>query len=155
MPGQLTEYRITPSEEGAYTVRCAELCGASHAYMLATIEVVSRSEFDQWIGEQQVKAAAAQSPESRGESLAIQNGCVACHSVDGSPGLGPTWFGLYNSVVELADGTTKTANDEFIIESILDPGATIVAGYETVLMPPYQFDEEQLEDLIAFIKTLK
>jgi cytochrome c oxidase subunit 2 len=156
VPGRVTEYRITPSEEGAYTVRCAELCGASHAYMLAAIEVVSRSEFDQWITEQQAKVAEmAQSPESRGESLAIQNGCIACHSSDGSPGLGPTWFGLYDSEVELADGTSIIANDDFIIESILNPGATIVAGYETVLMPAYQFDEGQLEDLIAYIKTLK
>ena len=156
VPGIVTEYRIDPTEVGSYTVRCAELCGASHSYMLATVEVVPQSEFDRWIAEQQAKLAdAAQTPESRGESLAIQNGCVACHSFDGSQNLGPTWFGLYNSEVELADGTIVTADDEFLIESILNPGAKIVAGYETVLMPPYQFDQGQLEDLIAFIKTLK
>ncbi len=45
VPGITTEYRITPTEEGSYKVRCAELCGASHAYMLAPIQVVSRSVF--------------------------------------------------------------------------------------------------------------
>ncbi|GAB4423426.1 MAG: cytochrome c oxidase subunit II [Anaerolineales bacterium] len=156
VPGIVTEYRITPSEEGTYTVRCAELCGAQHAYMLGTIQVVSRSEFEQWVTQKQAEAAeAAKNPESRGEALITQNGCTACHSLDGSTLLGPTWLGLYNAEVELADGTTVIADDAFLTESIVDPQATIVAGFETVVMPSYQFTEDELADIIAYLATLK
>lgn len=156
VPGITTEYRITPTEQGSYTARCAELCGASHAYMVAPIEVVSQSEFESWIGERQVEAlAAAQTPESRGETLAVQNACIACHSLDGSALQGPTWKGMYEAQVELSDGTTVTVDDDFIIESILDPQATIISGYETVVMPAYQFTEEQLADILAYLQTLK
>ena len=156
VPGITTEYRITPTEEGSYQVRCAELCGASHAYMLAPVQVVTRSEFESWVGERQVEAqAAAQTPEGRGESLAVQNACTACHSLDGSAGQGPTWKGLYGSQVNLADGTTVIADDAFLKESILEPQAKIVAGFETVLMPPYQFTDEQIADIIAYLQTLK
>lgn len=156
VPGLTTEYRITPTEPGSYEVRCAELCGASHAYMLAPVQVVSQNSFESWVGERQVEAlAAAQTPESRGETLVAQNACTACHSIDGSALQGPTWKGLYGSQVELADGTTVTADDAFIKESILEPQAKIVSGFETVLMPSYQFSDAQIADIIAFLKTLK
>ena len=156
VPGITTEYRITPTIEGAYSVRCAELCGASHAYMLAPIQVVSQGNFDSWISERQVEAlAAAQTPESRGETLVAQNACSACHSIDGSVLQGPTWKGLYGSQVSLADGTSVTADDAFIAESILEPQATIVSGFETIQMPAYQFTEEQIADIIAYLQTLK
>jgi len=156
VPGRFTEYRINPSQAGSYKVRCAELCGASHSYMLANIQVVSQSEFDDWIAKSVAEAqAAAQTPEARGQALTVQNGCTACHTTDGSAGIGPTWLGLYDEQVELADGTTVTADDEYIKESILDPQAKIVAGFETVLMPQFQFTEEQLADIIAYLKTLK
>ena len=156
VPGLTTEYRITPTELGSYEVRCAELCGASHAYMLAPVQVVSQNSFESWVGERQVEAlAAAQTPESRGEALVAQNACTACHSIDGSALQGPTWKGLYGSQVELADGTTVTADDAFIKESILEPQAKIVSGFETVLMPSYQFSDAEIADIIAFLKTLK
>ena len=156
LPGIVTEYRIDPSLEGSYQIRCAELCGASHAYMLASVEVVSATDFEGWIVQRKEDAkAAAKTPESRGQALVTQNACGACHTIDGSAGVGPTWFGLYDSQVELADGTSVTADDAFIRESILVPQATIVKGFETVLMPAYQFTDEQLADIIAYMKTLK
>ena len=156
VPGITTEYRITPTKMGSYTVRCAELCGASHAYMLAPIEVVSRGDFENWVDEREVEAqAAAETPEGRGKALTAQNACTACHTLDGSAGLGPTWKGLYGSQVELADGTIVTADDAFLAESILEPQATIVSGYEAVLMPAYEFTDEQIADILAYLQTLK
>lgn len=156
VPGRTTEYRITPTLIGGYKVRCAELCGASHAYMLADIQVVSQADFDTWMAARQEEAlAAANTPEGRGEALVSQNGCLGCHTVDGSANQGPTWLGLYGSQVQLADGSVVTADDAFITESILQPQAKIVAGFETVQMPVYEFSEEQLADIIAYIGTLK
>jgi cytochrome c oxidase subunit 2 len=109
-----------------------------------------------WIAEQQAIAAANQTPEGIGQRLTVKNGCIGCHSIDGSPLTGPTWFGLFGSTVELADGTTATANEAFITESILDPNAKIVAGYPSPsLMPAYTLTETEIANIIAYIKTLK
>ena len=156
VPGRFTEYRITPTLEGVYQVRCSELCGASHAYMLAAVEVVPEDRFMNWVAEQQAVAlAAAETPEARGQTLSVQNGCFGCHSVDGSPASGPTWQGLYGSQEELVDGSTVAVDDEYIKESILNPQAKIVAGYETVQMPAFEFTDEQIADIIAYLNTLK
>lgn len=159
VPGRTTEYRITPTMltgEQPFKVRCAELCGASHSYMLANVHVVTQQDFDTWVtARQKEAAAAAQTPEGRGQTLVTQNGCLGCHSVDGSAGTGPTWFRLYGEPAQLADGSTVTADDAYIKESILQPQAKIVAGFESVLMPKFEFSDEQIADIIAYIKTLR
>ena len=156
VPGRFTEYRITPSLEGIYKVRCAELCGASHSYMLAPVEVVSQDRFDSWVNDQQAAAlTASKTPEARGETLITQNGCLGCHTIDGSDGQGPTWQGLFGSQAELSDGSVVTVDDAYVKESILNPQAKIVAGFETVLMPTFDFTDEQIADIIAYLKTLK
>ena len=91
-----------------------------------------------------------------GQALVAANGCNACHSIDGSQSpLGPTWFGVAGSEVTLSGGATVTADDAFLAESIKDPQAKIVAGFETQLMPTYGFSDEQIADLVAYIKTLR
>lgn len=159
VPGRTTEYRITPTlltNEQPFKVRCAELCGASHSYMLANVRVVNQADFDKWAADLQAQAAlAAQSPEGRGEALVIQNGCRGCHSIDGSAGTGPTWLNLYGEPAQMADGSTIVADDAYIKESILNPQAKIVAGFESVQMPAYQLTDEQISDIIAYIKTLR
>jgi cytochrome c oxidase subunit 2 len=155
VPGQVTEYRVTPIELGDYTVRCAELCGTSHSYMNAPVVVVSETDFQNWTVEQIALIPDDPGPNAeRGEIIANQNGCFACHSVDGSIIVGPTWLGLYGSEVELADGTTVTADDDFIIESVLDPNAKIVKGYPSNAMPQYTLTSEELADIIEFIKSI-
>jgi len=156
VPGRITELRITPTLEGNYKVRCAELCGTSHAYMEKPVVISSQEGFDGWMAEQ-VKLAekAAATPEGRGKALVDANGCVACHSINGSPGIGPTWFGLFGSEVELTDGTAVIADEAYITESIKAPQAKIVAGFENQLMPTYGFTDEQIADIVAYIKTLR
>jgi cytochrome c oxidase subunit II len=159
VPGRISEYRITPilkTDSAPYKVRCSELCGASHAYMLANVYVVDQSDFDDWILARQEEAlVAANTPEGRGGALVAQNGCQGCHSIDGSPNTGPTWFGLYGRQEQMANGVVVAANDEYVKESILNPQAKIVSGFEGVLMPAYEFSDEQIADIIAYIQTLK
>ncbi len=154
VPGRVTEYRITPTLEGEYKVRCAELCGTSHAYMESPVIVVSQAGYDAWLAEQQALAAANQTPEGQGQRLSVQNGCIGCHSLDGTPLTGPTWFGLYGAERQFTDGTTGIADDAYIAESIRNPGAKMVTGYPPV-MPPYDFTDEQIANIIAYLKTLK
>jgi cytochrome c oxidase subunit 2 len=156
IPGQVTELRITPIELGDYKVRCAELCGTEHAYMLAPVVVVPEENFLSWIEEQKALIPDTVGPDpDRGEIIIEQNGCFACHSIDGSAIIGPTWLGLYGAEVDLADGTMLIADDAFIEESILDPNATIVAGFPANAMPQYRLTPEEIADILAFIQTLQ
>ncbi len=155
VPGRVTEYRITPILVGDYKVRCAELCGASHAYMENPVIVDTKADYDAWIANQQAVAAANQTPEGLGKALTIKNGCIGCHSVDGTKMTGPTWFGLFGSKVELTDGTTVVADEAYITKSILEPKAQEVAGFSPTTMPAFTLTEAEIANIIAYIKTLK
>lgn len=156
VPGRITELRITPTLEGNYKVRCAELCGAAHYDMENDVIVSSQEEFDAWMGEQLALAEeASQTPEGRGQALVTARGCTACHSINGSPGIGPTWFNLFGRQEQMTDGSVITVDEAYIHESLKAPQAKIVAGFENQLMPPYDFTDEQLDDIVAYIKTLK
>lgn len=155
VPGRVTEYRITPNLEGNYKVRCAELCGSNHAYMEGPIFVVSQAEFDAWVTEQKA-LAELETPEGRGKALATANGCLGCHSVKPEPGpSAPSWYALFGSTEEMADGTTVTADEAYLIESIVDPTAKEVAGYSPTIMPLFTFTDEEIADLVAYIESLK
>jgi cytochrome c oxidase subunit 2 len=156
VPGRITQLRVTPIRVGNYKVRCAELCGTSHAYMIKPVIVSSQADYEAWLGEQ-LKAAeqAAQTPEGRGQALVAASGCAACHSTNGSPGVGPTWYGLFGSQVPLTNGSVVTADEAYLHESIKTPQAKIVRGFETQLMPTYGFTDDQINDIVAYIKTLK
>jgi cytochrome c oxidase subunit 2 len=156
VPGRITELRITPTLVGDYKVRCAELCGTSHAYMEGPVIVSTQSDFDAWMAEQ-VKLAeeAAATPEGRGQALVIANGCAACHSVTGAAGIGPTWLGLFGRQETLTDGSVVTVDEAYIHESIKAPQAKIVAGFENQLMPTYGFTDEQINDIVAYLKTIR
>jgi len=156
VPGRITELRITPTLEGNYKVRCAELCGTSHAFMEKPVIVSSQADYDAWMADQlELAEVASQTPEGRGQALVAANGCAACHSTNGSTGIGPTWFGLFGSQVELTDGSVVTADEDYIAESIKAPQEKIVHDFETQLMPTYGFNDEQIADIVAYIKTLR
>jgi cytochrome c oxidase subunit 2 len=105
--------------------------------------------------------ACSQGPttlEERGEGLARRSGCLGCHTTDASDGTAPTWKGLFGSERKLDDGSTVTADDAYLRESILQPRAKTVEGYPEDLMEtvikPNSFTDEDLDALIAYIKTL-
>jgi hypothetical protein len=99
---------------------------------------------------------------AKGQQLATQLGCIACHSPTGAPGAGPTWKGAAGSQVALANGQTVTADDAYLRESILQPDAKIhggfapglMAGAVSAVMPQLQSDDTTAA-LIAYIKSLK
>ena len=156
VPGRITQLRVTPTREGDYKVRCAELCGTAHYRMEQPVVVSSQEEFDTWFAAALEEAiTASQTPEGRGQALVTANGCGACHSINGAAGIAPTWFGLYEHEVELTDGSVVVADDAYLTESIRTPQAKIVKGFENQLMPTYGFSDEEIADLVAYIKTLR
>lgn len=157
LPGAdlVKELRVTPNREGQYKVRCAELCGTAHAYMEGGVVVMSTDAFNTWVAEQ---SKGSDDPVERGKKLATQTGCVGCHSVDGSVIVGPSWKGLFGKQENISDGTTVAVDEAYVHESIVDPNAKVVKGFNPNVMPPVyatSLTEAQIADLIAYIQSLK
>lgn len=150
------ELRITPVEEGEFKLRCAELCGQQHYAMLADVIVVPQADFEIWL--EQKAAECDLSNEECGQRWVEDFGCLGCHSLDGSEIVGPTWQGLAGSTVTLADGSQALADYDYLHESIVDPNARLVSGFEADVMPQ-NFAEvltpEQIDQIIAFIQSLE
>jgi cytochrome c oxidase subunit 2 len=89
--------------------------------------------------------------------LVANKGCAGCHTIDGSKLVGPTWRGLFGSQVKLADGSTVTADEAYLTESIQNPSAKIVAGFQDGVMPSFKdrLTEKQIMDIVSYIETLK
>lgn len=93
---------------------------------------------------------------ARGEILAESTGCLACHTVTGAPGTGPTFRGLAGSSRPLASGETVIADDAYLFASIVAPASQVVEGYEAIMPPDYgdTLTETEVEDLVEYIKSL-
>jgi len=156
VPGRYT-YAWFEAKPGTYTVLCTEYCGTSHSGMLATLEVVPKEEYEK--RKQQplvVPATAVRDPVAWGREVYQTKGCNACHSLDGTAGVGPSFKGLFGKAVRLADGRTVTADENYIRTSILNPTADVVEGFNPV-MPSYAglLSEDEINALIAFIRSLR
>lgn len=93
-----------------------------------------------------------------GQQIATRSGCTACHSINGSDLVGPTWQGLAGRSVTLANGDTVTADDAYLEESIVSPNAKVVEGFEPGIMPQdfgTRLTAAEIQSLIAYIKTLQ
>lgn len=101
-------------------------------------------------------AAIDEEAATRGQVLAESTGCLACHSIDGSPGSGSTWKGLAGSSRPLTSGETVVADDAYLFSSIVDPAAQVVQGFDAIMPPDYgeTLSESEVEDLVEYIKTL-
>ena len=89
----------------------------------------------------------------RGQQVSTDYGCIACHTVDGSPGVGPTWLGMWGRAQTLSDGRQVVVDEAYFVQSIVNPGRELVAGYPNVMLRAFVTDEEIL-DLMAFARSL-
>ena len=154
LPNRYTEVWFTPTVPGKHHVECAEYCGKGHSDMAATIYVDTPKDYDKWL---ETGGVDPNMPLPQMGALLYQTkGCATCHSIDGTRGTGPSWRGVYGSSQPLSDGTSVMADDNYIRESILVPGAKVVKGYDNV-MPVFQglLRDREVNALIAYIKTLK
>jgi cytochrome c oxidase subunit 2 len=103
-------------------------------------------------------AAPVDNQNHGGAELGLQlikaNGCLGCHSIDGTTLVGPSWKGLYGSTKTLTDGTTVTADEAYIEESILNSTAKVPEGFLPI-MPPFTFTADEVHSIIEYIETLK
>jgi cytochrome c oxidase subunit 2 len=149
------DLRVTPTRVGEYKVRCAEMCGLQHAYMEAPVIVQADADFQAWVA---AETGLSANPAERGQKWYTTYGCNACHTLDGTIRVGPSWKGVYGHEVKFTDGTSAVVDDAYLFESIRDPGAKVVEGFVPGLMPQNiaeKMTDDQIRDVIEFIKTLK
>ena len=152
VPGHYNTMWFRPTVAGRYHFFCAQYCGTNHSVMGGWVTVMEPSDYAAWLSG---SSGAGENPVVAGEKLFVEKACSTCHLPDGK-GRAPSMNGVYNNKVLLADGSTVVADDAYIRESILQPNAKIVAGFQPV-MPTFQgqLTEEQILALTAYIKSLQ
>jgi cytochrome c oxidase subunit II len=152
VPGHYNTLWFRPTKTGRYRFFCSQYCGTNHAIMGGWVTVMEPPEYAAWLTGSSTNAT---DPVVSGEKLFAERTCSTCHYPDGK-GRGPSLNGLYGKKVVLSDGSTVTADEAYIRESILNPNAKIVAKYQA-LMPTFQgqLSEEQLLNLISYVKSLQ
>jgi cytochrome c oxidase subunit 2 len=174
IPGRYTTAWFEAKSPGVYEILCAEYCGTGHSMMRGQVVALDPGEFDRWIGGadleppvagqryEQPWVVGAERPAQEvdlvvvGERAAATHGCLRCHSIDGTPHIGPTWAGLYDSVIPLASGETVSADPAYLTESIMDPMVKLHRGFPP-LMPSYlgKIRPGELAAILAFIRSLR
>jgi cytochrome c oxidase subunit 2 len=156
VPGMTNSLWFQPTDLGTFDVFCTQYCGLQHAKMAAKIVVVPVEEYNQWVqkGKEEMETAKG---KPRGDQLFQEKGCMACHSIDGTLRVGPTLKGLYGkTVIVMTDGKErKVVSDEvYLRKSILEPNADVVKGFPPI-MPPQKMTEDEINELIQYMKELK
>lgn len=145
-----------PGEYGDFDLFCTVYCGVSHSYMYGTIRIVPEAYFVKWLAALPVKNANM----NLGYKTVEKNGCLACHSTDGSKLVGPSFKGLYGSTVAVSsDGVTHkiTADSVYVKSSIFEPNKDIVTGYPQGVMKSYKglISDKEIAFINNYLKTLK
>jgi cytochrome c oxidase subunit 2 len=149
VPGRYTTAWFEATKEGEFHLFCAEYCGTQHSGMIGRVVALKPADYQAWLSGQVAGEPAAVT----GGKLFEQLGCARCHQSESRP-LGPALEGLFGRRIELQSGETIVADETYMRESILNPKAKIVAGYQPI-MPTFQglISEEGLHQIIAYLKS--
>ncbi len=149
LPGRYTVEWFRATKPGVYHLFCAEYCGTQHSGMVGSIVVMEPAQYEAWMNGGSTGPLSA-----TGEKIFAELGCVTCHRTD-TQGRGPNLQGIFGKPVQLEDGRTVTADENYVRECILDPGAKRVKGFQPI-MPTFQglVTEEQVNALVAYIKSI-
>src|SRR5258708_21308036 len=150
IPGRYNTLWFTATKPGRYHIFCTQYCGTKHSNMIGWVTVMEPADYQTWLS----GGSSGGSMAANGAKLFADLTCNTCH-LDNGQGLGPVLKGLYGKPVLLSNGQTVTADEAYIRESILNPQAKVVAGFQPI-MPTFQglVTEEQLLQLIAYVKAL-
>ncbi len=169
VPGMETHLWFLPDQLGSYDLFCTEYCGVGHSAMITKVEVMPEKDFDSWY-RGGVRAAAEQpaagAKEKKktgagpdGATLYQVKGCAACHSIDGSPKVGPTFKGLFGkreTVIHEGKEIEITVDEAFIRKTLLEPEEERVKGFPPI-MPSQKglLTDAEINTVIEYIKSLK
>jgi cytochrome c oxidase subunit 2 len=170
VPGRVTITWFTARHPGEHEILCAEYCGLSHSHMRGTVRVLEPSEYQAWLerrstGESSIPLASLGRREpgsarradlaQAGERVAAERGCLRCHTLDGTPHLGPSFAGLFGAQIPLDSGHTIRADEAYLTRSMMDPQADVHRGFEPI-MPSYMgiLSATDTAALVEMIRTL-
>ena len=150
IPGRYNVLSFTADTAGRYHLFCAEYCGTKHSGMIGWVTVMEPADYQAWLA----GGKASDSPVAAGGKLFQDLACSTCHK-EKEQGRGPILVNLFGKPVELQSGGTVVADESYIRESIVNPQAKVVAGFQPI-MPTFQglVSEEQLLQLIAYVRSL-
>lgn len=156
VPGRYTSLSFKANKFGEFHIFCTEYCGTQHSGMLGKLHVVTQEEYDKWLEEESNFRTLPLAQQ--GEKLFQTAGCVSCHSsTDASVKVGPTLYKKFGTEEVLSGGEKVTVDENYLRESILEPQAKIVKGFETQRMTSFQgvLSENELAAIIEYLKTVK
>lgn len=150
LPGRYTTLWFHAIKTGHFHLFCAEYCGTLHSGMIGEVVVMDPGDYQAWLAGNAQQGTMANS----GEKVFAELGCASCHRSD-TQGRGPNLAGVYGKPVMLDNGTTVMADENYLRESILNPGSKVVAGFRPI-MPTFNgiVNEEQMLALITYMKSL-
>ncbi len=172
VPGMETHLWFLPDQLGSYDLFCTEYCGVGHSAMITKVEVMTQKDFDAWYsgaetpaGAEEEKHAAKKpgkeeaSVSEEGAKLIQVKGCIACHTTDGTPKIGPTFkgvFGKKETVIHNGQEREITVDEAFIKQTLLHPEIDRVKGFPPI-MPSQQgqLTNKEIEEIVEYIKSLK
>ncbi len=161
VPGREKMMWFIPEEVGEFELYCAEYCGLRHSFMHSKVRVLSKKDFTSWYSNPSKVAKEATGPVPGAEGLEIMKiqGCLACHSTDGSRIVGPSYLNFYGqkqTVIRNGVEMTAIADDDYIRRKIDDPNYETVKGYPKGVMQSYKgtLNESDISKIIAYLKTL-
>lgn len=149
-----------PQKLGTYEIYCTEYCGMQHSYMLSTLKVLDRPDFEKMMSDTtKLVAVASDVPGAAGKKVMQNIGCFACHTVDGTKLVGPSFKGLWGHEATVITGGQKrtvVVDEDYIKKSIYDPNADVVDGFMKGLMVSYQgqLKDEDIKLIIEYLKTV-
>jgi cytochrome c oxidase subunit II len=151
LPGQYTTVWFEATKAGEYHLFCSQYCGTQHSGMVGRIIVMEPPHYQAWLSGEATGVSMAMAGERRFKRL----GCAACH-LENDTGRGPSLVGLFGKTVRLQGGRSVTADENYIRESILNPQAKIVAGYQPI-MPTFKglISEDGILQIVAYLKSLR
>jgi cytochrome c oxidase subunit II len=151
VPGVVNYARVKFDRPHVYQLLCHEFCGIGHQSMAATVHVVDMATF------RAMRFKPLPAPPPAGQpayQLLEAKDCTACHSLDGQPGIGPTFKGIYGRTEKMSDGSVVTVDDDYLRESIVNPDAKIVAGFDP-LMPKPTLTDKEVKEMVDYLETIK
>ncbi|MDD5656208.1 MAG: cytochrome c oxidase subunit II [Elusimicrobia bacterium] len=162
IPGRANYVWFTPWLLGDFDIQCTVICGVGHSRMLSKVHVIPEADFKRWyfsdepVPKLQPVSARVPAAERGLAGLLRAKECLACHSLDGSPSVGPTFKGLYGSrqtVMGPGGRSQVTVDEDFLRRKLSDPQAVQVEGYPPV-MPPARLSERELDSIVRGLKGL-
>lgn len=149
VPGMKNHVWFVADKVGSYDLFCSVYCGTGHSAMITTVEAVPEAEYIAWL--QQTGG------ENAGRELLEKHGCTGCHSLDGSPGIGSTFKGIWGrQTTVVTNGAERTiiVDEAYLRRSILEPQADLVKGLQPI-MPPFALKEDEIKAMIEALRELK